>query len=141
MLVIMRLFNGSPVFRRQQVHVQRNLLRRRVTSQLLGQAPLHAHLAVDAFDHVHRDADRARLVGDRPAYRLADPPGGVGAELEAQAVIEFLNCPQQADVALLDEVAEVHAPANVAFGDTDDEPQVGVGQPLLSTLTNADDAK
>src|SRR5206468_9961753 len=37
------------------------------------------------LDHVHRDADRAGLVGDRPGDRLADPPRRVGAELAAAA--------------------------------------------------------
>ena len=38
-----------------------------------------AHQLVDRLDHVHRDADGARLVGDRAGDRLADPPGRVGA--------------------------------------------------------------
>ncbi|CAM5711990.1 hypothetical protein SVIOM74S_02200 [Streptomyces violarus] len=32
------------------------------------------------FDDVDRDADGARLVGERPGHGLADPPGGVGGE-------------------------------------------------------------
>ena len=69
--------------------------------------PLHAHLAVDALDHVHRNADGARLVGDGPADGLADPPGGIGAELEPQVVVELLHRPQQANVAFLDQVAKL----------------------------------
>jgi hypothetical protein len=34
-----------------------------------------AHELVDRLDHVHRDADGARLVGDAAGDRLADPPG------------------------------------------------------------------
>jgi hypothetical protein len=55
---------------------------------------------------VHRDADRARLVGDRARDRLADPPRGVGGELVAAAVFELVHRLHQADVALLDQVEE-----------------------------------
>ena len=40
---------------------------------------------------VDRQADRAAGVGDAAGDRLADPPGGVGRELEALAPVELLD--------------------------------------------------
>ena len=40
---------------------------------------------------VRRHADRPRLSCDRALHRLADPPGGVGRELEALPVVELLR--------------------------------------------------
>ena len=59
------------------------------------------------LDHVHRDADRAGLVGDRAGDRLADPPRGVRGELVAAAVLVLVDRPHQAGVAFLDEVQEL----------------------------------
>ena len=94
-------------------------------AEILDQLLLHAHQLVDRFDHVHRDADGARLVGDRAGDRLADPPGGVGRELVAAAVLEFLHRLHQAHVAFLDQVEEGEAAVGVFFRDGNDEPQVG----------------
>src|SRR5205814_8408625 len=63
--------------------------------------------------------------------RLADPPGGVGGELEATAPVEFLDRADQAEVALLDQVEQREATARVALGDRDDEAQVGLHQRVL----------
>ena len=52
------------------------------------------------------DADRPRLVGERAGDRLPDPPGGVGRELEALAVVELLRRANQPDRAFLDQVEE-----------------------------------
>src|SRR5690606_679199 len=52
--------------------------------------------------HVARDADRARVVLDRPDERLADPPHGVGRELVPAVVVELLDRTDQAEVPLLD---------------------------------------
>ena len=88
-----------------------DLLGGRLAAQLLEQLALDADQLVDRLDHVHRDADGAGLVGDGPGDGLADPPGGVGGELEALGVVELLHRPDQAQVALLDQVEEQHAPA------------------------------
>ncbi len=80
-------------------------------------------LLEDVVD-VDRDPDRARLVGDRPRDGLADPPGRVGRELEALAVVELLDGADQADRALLDEIEERQPLVAVALRDRDHEPQV-----------------
>ena len=86
---------------------------------------------VDGLDHVHRDADGARLVGDRARDRLADPPRGVGRELVAAAVFELVHRLHQADVAFLDQVEELQAAVGVLLGDRDHQAQVGLGHLAL----------
>ena len=111
--------HDAGVVRLQELHLQRDLLKARLAAQLLLQAALHPRLAVDRLHHVHRDADRARLVGDGAADRLANPPGGVGAEFEAERVVELIDRTQQAKVAFLDQVEEVETAPDIAFGNAD----------------------
>ena len=73
---------------------------------------------------VHRQADRAALVGERARDRLADPPRRVRRELVAQLVVELLDRADQAEVALLDQVEQRHAGLRVVARDRHDEPQV-----------------
>jgi hypothetical protein len=126
-----------------ELHPLADILDGRFPAQILNQiAPGHAH-PVHHLEHVHGDADGARLVGDGPADRLADPPGGVSGELKASAVIELLHRPQEAQVALLDEVEERHPPPRVAFGDGDDQSQVrlhqlAAGEPSVEHELSAD---
>ena len=80
---------------------------------------------------MHGDADGARLVGNRARDRLADPPGGVGRELVAAAVLELVDRLHQADVAFLDQVEELQAAVGVFLGDGDDEAQVRLHHFLL----------
>src|SRR2546425_680403 len=112
-------------------HLLADLLVTRLAAQLLEQPARYADQLVDRLDHVHRDADRPRLVGDGAGDGLPDPPRGVGRELVALVVVELLDRPDQAHVAFLDEVEERHAAADVLLGDRHDQPQVGLGQPLL----------
>src|SRR5699024_780569 len=71
------------------------------TTDLLAHLPGDTVELVDRFDHVHRNANGARLIGDRTGDGLANPPGGVGGELVAAAVLEFVHRFHQADVAFL----------------------------------------
>ena len=91
--------------------------------------------------HVDRNADCRRLVGDRPAHRLPDPPGRVGGEFDAAAPVELLDGAHQTNVALLDQVAEHQAAIAISLGDMHDEAQVrarqGVGGPSCVALALA----
>ena len=85
-----------------------------------------------------RDADGPGLVGNGAGNGLADPPCRIGTEFIAFAVVEFVDGFQQAQVPFLDEVQEQHAPADIAFGNADDEAQVGIGQFLLGNRAGFD---
>ncbi len=96
---------------------------------------------------MHRDADGARLVGDRAGDGLPDPPGGVGRELVAAAVLELVDRLHQADVAFLDQVQELQAAVGVFLGDGDHQAQVrldhlllGLTSLALALLNGLDDA-
>jgi hypothetical protein len=118
---------------------------------LVGQLPCR-RLAAQRLEHrgraagqrgqgVHEvggEADRAALVGDAPADRLADPPRGVGRELEPLAVVELLDGPHEAEVAFLDEVEQRHAGGLVALGDRDDQPQVRLDELVAGLVGGAD---
>ena len=80
------------------------------------------------FDHVHRHADGAALVGDGAADRLANPPRGVGREAEAAGVLELVDGPHQPRIAFLDQVQEAQAAIAVALGDRDDQAEVACRQ-------------
>ena len=107
------------------------LLRRRLAADLVQHLPRRAHQLVDRLDHVHRNADRARLVGDRAGDRLADPPRGIGRELVAAAILELIDRLHQADVAFLDQIQELQPAIGVFLGDRDHQPQIGLDHLLL----------
>ncbi len=86
---------------------------------------------VDGFHHVDGDTDGPRLIGDGAGDGLTDPPRGVGGELEALGIVEFFNGLDEAQVALLNQVQELHTAAGILFGDADHQPQVGLLQPSL----------
>ena len=94
---------------------------RGLAAQLLDQLAAGPDELVDGLDHVHRDANRPGLIGDGAGDGLANPPGGVGGELVAAAVLEFVDGLHQADVALLNQVEELQAAVGVLFGDRDDQ--------------------
>ena len=62
--------------------------------------------------HLLRQAYVAALLHGGLFDGLADPVGGVGAELETLAVLPFLDGRDEADVAFLDQVQ--HLDADVA---------------------------
>src|SRR5205814_2311008 len=55
-------------------------------------------------------------------------------ELVALVVVELLDRADQAHVAFLDQVEEGHAATDVLLRDRHDQPQVGLGQPLLGFI-------
>src|SRR6266516_1942440 len=118
----------------RELHLAADLLRGRLPPEILQQLPLDTDQLVDRLHHVHRDPDRPSLVRDRPGDRLPNPPGRVRGELIALGVVELLDRTDETQVAFLDEVEEQHAAADVALGDGDDQPQVGLDQLLLGQL-------
>ncbi len=64
------------------------------------------------------------MVCDRALHRLANPPGGVGRELEAAAPVELLDRAVQPERSFLDQVEEGNAETAVALRDRHDQAQV-----------------
>ena len=118
------LDDAAGVFERQAGPLG-DFFRIRLAAEFLDEVGGHRTDPAHRVDHVHRQADRAALVGDGPGDRLANPPRGVGRELVAALVFELVDGPHQARVAFLDQVEEAQAAVAVALGDRDDQPQVG----------------
>ena len=112
----------------------RDLLRRRLAAEFVEQFLRGGPQLREHVDHVHRDADRAGLIGDGPRDRLSDPPGRVGRELEAATVLVLVHRPHQSRVALLDQIQEAQAAVTVFLGDRHDQPQIRRGQVPLGGL-------
>src|SRR3954467_11380242 len=94
-----------------------DLLGRGLAAQLGDELALGPADLVQLLDNVDRYPDRAGLVGKRASDRLSNPPGGVGRELEALAVVELLGGTDQAQRALLDQVEEGQALVAVVLRD------------------------
>src|SRR3546814_19832889 len=66
-------------------------LRRRFAADLVKDLAAGADQLVDRLDHVDRNADGSRLIGEGAGDRLPDPPGRVGAETVATALFEIVD--------------------------------------------------
>ncbi|VXB25488.1 hypothetical protein LUTEI9C_140072 [Luteimonas sp. 9C] len=102
------------------------------------QCATHSIELVHFFPHVHGYADRVRRIGYRPGDSLTDPPGCVGRELEATAMIKLLNSPQKAQIAFLYEIHEWVARSQVSFRDRYDQPIVGLGHLVVEPFDGVD---
>ncbi len=70
---------------------------------------------------------------------MANPPGGVGRELEALAIVELLGRADEADGALLDQIEERQPLVAVVLRDRHDQAQVGLHHLLLGGQIAAPD--
>src|SRR3981081_4482949 len=75
------------------------LLGRGLATDLVEQLPARTYDLGDCVHHMHGDADGARLVGNRAASCPWGPPGGIGGELVAAAVVELVDRFHQAHIA------------------------------------------
>src|SRR6266545_4730105 len=123
-----------------EVEITADFRRGGLASELRAELALGAHDLVELLDHVDGHADRAGLVRERTRDRLADPPRGVGRELEAFAVVELLRRANEADRPLLDQIEEGQALVAVLLGDRDDEAQIRLDHLLLRAVIAALDA-
>ena len=112
----------------------RDLLMARIAVQLLREHAAAAGHAPYLLGDVHGQADRPALLGERARDGLADPPGRVRRKLEAELVVELLDRPDQAEVALLDQVEQGHAGLRVVTRDRHHEPEVALDQLPLRRL-------
>ena len=123
------------------VHLGTDLLGGRVATQVLEKLALHANKLIDGLDHVHGNTDGSGLVGDSARDGLTNPPRGVRGELKTLLVVELLDGANQTEVALLDQVKEQHAAADIALGDGDDQTQVCTDECLLGFEANVLNAR
>src|SRR5690606_31695108 len=93
-----------------------DLLVGRGTSELAPELVDRATNRGDDLEHPGGDPDVVAQVGLGALHRLADPPGGVGGELEALPPVETLDGGDQAEVSLLDQVEHRDTPAGVSTG-------------------------
>src|SRR5438270_5955515 len=121
-------------FRHRNIHALGDFFRRRFAPQFLNKLPRGADQFVDRFDHVHRDADRTRLVGNRARNGLPNPPRRVRGKLIAPAVFEFIDCLHQADVAFLNQVEKLESAIGIFLGNRNYQSQVGLNQLALGLL-------
>src|SRR5260370_33465275 len=83
---------------------------------------------------MHGDTNRASLIRDSTGNSLADPPGSICTELVAFGIVKLLYCSDQANIALLDQIQQPHAAADILFRYTDNETQICFGQATLRFL-------
>src|SRR5690606_29156330 len=112
----------------RQVELLGDLLDRGLAPQLLQQGGRPLPDAVQRSCAVERHAHDAALLGQRLQDGLPDPPDGVRDELDALRLVELVGGPDQAEVALVDQVAERHALVLVLLGDGYDEAEVGADE-------------
>ena len=142
LIVAYRSFHGNRFLRDlenlayfifRHFHAHRQLFRRRLAAHFLKHLTGDAIQFVDRLDHVHRNTDRACLIGDRSRYGLSNPPSRVGREFVAAAVLEFIYRLHQSDIAFLNQVEELQAAIGVLFGDGNHEAQIRLDHLFLRT--------
>src|SRR5436190_6504325 len=121
----------------RKVELLADLRGQRLAAELRAQLALGADDLVQLLDHVHGHPDRARLVRERAGDRLPDPPGRVGRELEALAVVELLRRANEPDRPLLDQIEERQALVPVLLRDRHDEAEVRLDHLLLRGVVAA----
>ena len=108
--------------------------RGRLTHLLLEEGSAGLADLADVAHLIERQTDYPGLFGYALEYALAYPPYGIRNELEAEGVIELLCGLHKSEVALGDEVLELHALALILLGYRNHEPEVRANQLLKGTL-------
>src|SRR3954452_11614594 len=110
-----------------------DLLVSRLVTELGRELTLDAPDLPGALGHVNGEPDRPARVLEAALNGLADPERRVSREPEPLAPVELLHGPDEAEHALLDEVAEREALALVAARVGDDQTQVRVDHAVLGS--------
>ena len=77
------------------IHFLSNLLGQRLASQLLQQLAGYANQLINRLHHMHRNTNRAGLVGNRAGNSLTNPPCSIGTKLKALIIVKFFYCLDQ----------------------------------------------
>src|SRR5712692_1943242 len=138
-----RRFEGNRLLRDLQnlahlgdgdVHALGDFFAGRLAAEFLHELAAGAHQLVDRLDHVHRNADGARLVGDRARDGLPNPPCRIRRKFVPAAPLELVHRLHQADVALLNQVEELQSAVGILLGDRNNQPKVGFDQFFFGLL-------
>ena len=113
-----------------------DLLPGRLSAFLLFQLLFDTTEPAQALPHVVGQPNRAPLILKRSGNRLANPPGGVGAELVAPSVVEFLNRPDKAHIPLLNEIQEGNPLPHIPLGHAHHQTGVGANQVVASQFAS-----
>ena len=108
--------------------------------EVLSQAALGAQQLVDRLHHVDRNANSARLVGNRTGNRLANPPGGIGTKLKTLVWVKLLHRPQQPGMPFLDEIEKIKATTAIPLGNTYHQAHISLGHFVFGALIALFDA-
>ena len=107
---------------------------RRVSAVLMEKLAVCLFNFVDCLNHMNGNSYGSCLIGYRSCYSLTNPPCGIGGELKALSVVEFINRLYKTKVALLNQIKELHTSADITFGNTDYKTKVCFGKTLFSLL-------
>ena len=120
------------------VHFAGDFFGRGLVPVILFELARDAIEAADAVAHVDGNADRAPLIGNGAGDGLANPPGRIGAEAEAPAIIEFFDGFHQAEVAFLNQIEEGDAACHIFLGNRDHQAGIGFDQVFAGTQAIVD---
>jgi len=120
------------VFR--QLHQLGDLGARWFASKPLLQRVRGAGNFVDHFADVHREADRARLIGDGSLDALTDPPSGVGTKFESAVIVKLFDGTHKTNIAFLDQIKKGNASVHIFLCDAYDQSKVGLDEAISRLL-------
>src|ERR1035438_6141974 len=80
------------------IHMLANFVKRRLTAQVLKELTACLHEAIYRLNHVNGDTDGAALICDGARDSLTNPPGGIGTELVALAVVKLFDRTDEANI-------------------------------------------
>ena len=80
---------------------------------------------------MHRNTNGSRLISNRPRDGLANPPGRIGREFIASAILKFVDRLHQTNVAFLNQVQKLQPSIGVFLSDRNHQSQVRFDHILL----------
>ena len=128
---LLRHAHDLPYLFHRHLQLFGDLLVGRLVTVLVQQLAVHLFHLVDGLHHVYRNANGTCLVGNGTGDCLPDPPCCIGGKLKALGVVKLLNRLDQAQIALLNEVKELHAASHIALGNGNHQTEVRLGKTLL----------
>ena len=123
---------GLPYLLQLQVHEFGQLFCSRLTLVFLQERALRLGNLIKVAYLIERKTYHPALVGKTLQNALTDPPDRIGDEFEALGRVKLPGSLHQADIAVIDKVAEIQAVALILLGHAHHKAQVGFYQALKS---------